>query len=416
LTEITLPLNVSVKLPVSVEIGPTGAYSAIVDLIDPSVDLVAHSIMCTIIAPQPLPAPTYSATINASAPHPGNGVVFVNVPEGTSALHIRVTQKNGTSVALRAKMPDGRTPSTGPGDTSRWFLPSSDLKAFDQTFVDPPPGVWQFWMTHDGGLWPTAFDPAAPRPLKACDFTIRVTAEGLDSNATVAPTHGSGAEVTFTNRFDALKGARMVPVGIGAMREDAPVIRPGFSPVFYDLEIPKGTTKFEADVSSDRTAANLSLFLVRVPDDNVTPLEYQSYELGPGGHKHIELTSPPPGKYKICIDAWGGVPQEGLKLHYSDVIYHPIFGKVVVDDAARDLRVGEIRRANVQFQLDTPPTQGRKLVAQVGLFCEDCTALDPSAYTEALRKASETKWVTSDPSPAAVKPVSIATSTIVLPD
>ena len=69
LREVRLPLNQPVKIPVRVAIGESGAYSAILDLVDTSLELIAHSVMFTIIAAEPLAAENnYVATLTRKVP------------------------------------------------------------------------------------------------------------------------------------------------------------------------------------------------------------------------------------------------------------------------------------------------------------------------------------------------------------
>src|SRR3546814_5003791 len=54
LHEIDLPLGVPVTLPLDIAVGVSGSYSAIVDLVDPQVDLVAGSVPMAVLVADPL--------------------------------------------------------------------------------------------------------------------------------------------------------------------------------------------------------------------------------------------------------------------------------------------------------------------------------------------------------------------------
>jgi hypothetical protein len=414
LSEVKLPLNTPVKIPVSVAVGGSGVYSAILDLVDPTLDLVADSVMCTIIAAQPLTAPTYSTVIEQSAPRPGNGIVFVNVPAGAAALRIHVVQHNGKSVSLRAKMPNGRTPRSGPGDSVAWFLSPSDRKEFDHTFADPLPGVWQFWLTHDSSLPPSSYDPTEPRPALASDFTIQATAVDVSSDIKLSDIKGKNASVIFTSQSTQLNGAKIAPVGVGAMLQDLPTLRPGFRPVSYDVEIPAGTTKFEANVESvSVNSEDLSLALVKIPEDDRSPLSYVAYDISTGSNKHIELSEPNPGRYKIVITSWKNVPDEGVKLRYKDVIYNPRFGGLTVDDQSENLAVGQVKRAVFGWTAGDRPSD-RKLVGELGLFANGFSILDASAWIRARTAARKAGKPMPDYGEIPSVAIPVATSTAVL--
>jgi len=142
--EVSLALNEAVKIPVAIQVGASGSYSAILDLVDPTVGLTVHSVMCTVIVAEPLSARNrFMTTVTRRVPSPGNAFVFADVPSGTSLLRVRLEQYGGKNLHLQVNTPEGIAPREQ--EKAQW-LPLSD-GVNDYTFRKPLSGVWQFDVT-----------------------------------------------------------------------------------------------------------------------------------------------------------------------------------------------------------------------------------------------------------------------------
>src|SRR3546814_17493739 len=80
-SDLTLPLDIAV--------GVSGSYSAIVDLVDPQVDLVAGSVPMAVLVADPLPMDGTPLHYRRPSPRPGNSLFHVEVPPGTTALTVQ---------------------------------------------------------------------------------------------------------------------------------------------------------------------------------------------------------------------------------------------------------------------------------------------------------------------------------------
>src|SRR3546814_17169754 len=80
-SDLTLPLDIAV--------GVSGSYSAIVDLVDPQVDLVAGSVPMAVLVANPLPMDGTPLHYRRPSPRPGNSLFHVEVPPGTTALTVQ---------------------------------------------------------------------------------------------------------------------------------------------------------------------------------------------------------------------------------------------------------------------------------------------------------------------------------------
>src|SRR3546814_9661965 len=80
-----LPLGVPGRLPLDIAVGVLGGYSAIGDLVDAQVDLVAGSVPMAVLVADPLPMDGTPLHYRRPSPRPGNSLFHVEVPPGTTA-------------------------------------------------------------------------------------------------------------------------------------------------------------------------------------------------------------------------------------------------------------------------------------------------------------------------------------------
>jgi hypothetical protein len=396
INRITLPLNQPTRVPVHVQVGESGAYSAIVDLVDPA-NVVAHSVMCTVIAAEPLTRETgYTASVARRAPRPGTGFVFANVPAGATAVHVHVTQKDGKHF-FGVQLPDGRNLSLGQrtpvGDT------------FDISVDRPLAGVWQFWLSAD---IPTSYDPSDASPAPACQFTMQITALGIEPNGDDQTAAHPEMTASFTNKFAPAEDVAVKAIGVGSVRTDEPVLTPGWQPLFYDIDVAAGTSKIEADV--DGGTGDISLMIFRVPGEK-QDAKTVAYDIGPGARKHVEVNNPEAGHYKVCLDLWNAARPGGVRVKYRDIVFHPAFGEARVTDAPRDLKPGETRTVTVDTEVRARPSDARQLVAEVGLFGKGY-----ARTTSSFRELVMQNAAAAQPATITSTPIALSTTLVPLPD
>jgi hypothetical protein len=321
--------------------------------------------------------------------------VYVNVPEGTTALRVEARQIGGRSISLRALTPEGRTPPAGMGKDYLgrsagvlWMLRASSRETYDQTFAAPRPGVWQFWITHDDGLPPRSFDAQETSPATPVNATLRVTALSVEAGAESHADRDGRGTVSFKNRFVDVPNAKVATLGIGSERREQPVLNAGAMPTFFDIEVPAGTQRLSAEVALPTNAgptgsAQVSLGIFYLTGAKDRPVSRISYDTLPGTRKHIDIPNPSPGRYRISLDASGKLPTGGLRVDYRDVLFHPMFGSGTVTDTAATLKPGDRKDAQVQFRIDARPQAPRSLLAEVGLFAQGIGSMEmPPDYSK----------------------------------
>jgi hypothetical protein len=415
ISAVSLSLGKTLNVPVHIRVKESRAYSAILDLVDPDLNVTVHSVLCTVIAAEQLTAGNgFSAEVSRVAPRPGHGFMFVRVPEGANSVRVQVEQHGGRNMTLQALMPTGELPKSGEVTIDdegsaflhSWRLLASDRTRYDQTFVRPAAGVWQFWLSHDNGTVPDAFDPNEPQPVGESTFTMRVTAVGGAPGNIVIAKSQQQATIRFTNRLGPIADAEFEAMGLGEARTDDPIVKPGLSPLLYDVTVPPGTSKLTAEVDGQ---ADISLVIFQVTNTGPKPVNGMAQEIGPGGRKYVVVSSPKPGTYKIVVDAWRGVPSQGLRIHYQDALFHQAFGDVKVQGKAATLASGERLEAEMTWVLRRTPEKGRTSIVEVGIFSPAHVSMR-SNYRELVEagKSYKDQTITSTR-------VAIATQSILLP-
>ncbi|HEY0339495.1 MAG TPA: S8 family serine peptidase, partial [Steroidobacteraceae bacterium] len=385
LTQISLPLNQGVELPVQIRVGAAGSYSAIVDLIDPAADLVALSVMNTVLVGEPLvPAHHYEAKITGLLERPGNAVAWLEVPPGLSALSVQVSRDDGREFYLLGQDPTGRLiPYALYGSVAHEARAAVADGHTAQTIDAPVPGLWQFWFSERNSQIKPAVKRLAAVPWRMEFRGLRVAAQ-----APRAAGEGAPAQVVFSNQGADLGGARITGLGLGSAHEE--VIRFNSRDEAAKqlvIDVPKGTDRLEIEGAVEGPSGRIGLYVYKKPDDpskligDITSLVY--YDGSHESHKRYVLRQPSSGTYIVAIDPLS-VPVGGVRVRYRDVYFHSSFGEVSVSDKPDVLATRATRSASATVAVRARPAGDRVLVASVGLVSAEVGDLRMPRKDEAV--------------------------------
>jgi hypothetical protein len=372
--DVELPLGKAVKIPVDIRVGSSSrSHSAILDLIDPRVDLVAGSVLCTVMVSDPLPADGTVLTYKRAAPRLGVTLFFVDVPKGLAAVTVRLNKGDSQSSSWFAQDPSGRRlPFSAYGSEIDKSPDPSEGRALEQsfTYVDPAPGVWQFSLRNSE---PRAMeqlevveDWATPMPIEVRIKGWRVTSAELAASASAS----EASPFTIGLRSSSASADITVKaVGLGAARVADVTLKPGLNPVFFDVTVDPGSNRLEAQFTAMARDAQVGLYVYKVPEgerreksldgrSDTTALVY--YDPSFETSKRYALDVPAAGRYRIVLDPIR-VPAQGLALAYRDTVYHPLYGSVQVAAA-------ESAPAQATVTVRARPEKSRRLMAEVALF------------------------------------------------
>ena len=364
---VELPLGKAVDVPIDIRTGATsGSSSAILDLIDPGMDLIASSILCTVIVSDALPANGALLSYERHAPRIGNTLFYVDVPPGLSALTVEL-DKDNTQGIWSAQDPTG---SSAPFDLYgsetpfAWDVEAMKAAHRSLTYSNPAPGVWQFVMqlSQPQSLEDlhAVQDWSKPMPLRV---RFRGWAAQAQPPAPLVTDNGHVRTIQLKHRGTDDKNA-IRAVGLGAMRAVQVKLEPGLKPAFFDVVVDPGASRLEVNMAH-AAQAQVGLYVYKLPEGerrektlaggaDFTALMYRnpSHRFD----KEYALVNPPPGRYRIALDPIA-VPAAGLSVSYRDTVYHPVYGSV---------ELGESDQAKVSVRARRE--EGRKLLAEVALF------------------------------------------------
>lgn len=396
--ELSLPLGVPVQLEIAVTAPRLGKASAILDLIDPANELIAHSVLCTVVAAEQLEEGNgYRAVVRGRAERPGNAGVYVNVPPGTSALRIQLRQEHGR-IRLHAQGPDRRV-----DEDWGFAVGYSREKEIDATLRDPLPGIWRLWVDNSAYDYPTYYDVQLPRPAPDCEFELTVIALGAETRQVTAD------RVEFKHLLGTPTDPRLKGGALGEAQTDSFLLQPGLAGRWFELEVPAGSERVIVEMAGpgvSNTSASLLLFQdLKHPSGGWT---LAAYRRTAGLDKRIDFRNPKPGRYKVCIDPWD-LPAGGVDVRYRAAVFHPKFGQVTVSEV---VATGITTRATLASAPAPVPVAGRTKVAAVDLFAAESRADRFLGLNEQPSGNRPTDGLTS----SVEKSVPLATSLIPIPE
>jgi subtilisin family serine protease len=363
--EVELPLGQAVSIAVDVRVGAAGSYSAILDLIDASVQLVAGSVLNTVIVADRLVPDGEGLRYDQGSPRPGSSQFFVEVPSGLASLTVALSKDQGKSW-WAAIDPIGRTLPFRPYGSELFRFDESELTRTDPhfTYANPVPGVWQFVMLN--------VEPGSMADLEAVDWSrpmpLKVHIQGwsgADSKPGVV--RASHAVETTLRATPDVTDAHVEPLGVGAARETSISLSAGLQPTFFDVTVAPGSTSLTVQVEHAHAKARVGLYVFKAPeggrvsstlDSDDTMLMY--YDTSWTQQKRFTLETPPPGRYRIALDPID-VPGERIDVTYREVVHHPVFGVV-------SLKRESNGSTTALVEAHARPADGRRLYAEMGLF------------------------------------------------
>ncbi|MEJ1962160.1 MAG: S8 family serine peptidase [Gammaproteobacteria bacterium] len=372
---VVLPLGQSVSLPVDISVGPSGSYSAIMDLVDSRVNLVAGSVMLTVMVADPLPADGKPLEYKAESPQPGNTLFYVDVPRGLKDMSVFIQKGDGRSLWI-AQDPTGRRM---PFELSRYgsenYKGVNDLvskKELRLDHHDPLPGVWQFWLSN---MVPSKLSDMQAVKNWGKPKPVSVSIRGWDIHSTVTSrklAQKPAAEVVFESNRLAGDPTVVKAVGVGATRVKRVKLVPGLTPTILDVTIEKGTQKFSAQMRRLGAQGRVGLYVFKVPGDEQRKqytligdwTALADYDSSFRPTKNFTLADPVPGEYRVVLDPLD-VPEEGVEVEYQDTIYQSGYGSVTAVDSS-----GASSSTKAMFSATTrgKPPEGRELIGEAGLF------------------------------------------------
>jgi hypothetical protein len=397
--EVALPLNKPVKIPVDIVVTEAGSYSAILNLVDPQVQLIAHSVMATIFVALPLtPENQFKVAISKSSSRQ-RVLTYVSVPTGLSGMMVHFKRGSGLAGSFSAQDPAERVLPYYVFGSEFKPEPASDAGKGEQTqfFDHPAPGVWQFTLQLDG----VGIKQENGEDSPVADYSLEFTGYELEGSPIDLASISKTRTIGFENRSGAELTTEAIGLGMGSERDAVIDLKPGFNAHLSQVDIVDGTKRFEIEMKFDDPSSRVGLYVYKVPTgpgkvfgdpkavSDATGLVYATALIYKDSSnsidKRLSLESPMPGRYIIAVDPIQ-IPVLGLKVHYRDVLIHPTFGEMSCTSSLSTPSLLTSKSAQLDWTIRARPVDDRFLVAECAM---ENPTIGYSALTESKDKPDD---------------------------
>jgi subtilisin family serine protease len=356
-SSIALPLNKPVTLDVTVHPTTSGAYSAVLNVDDPSTAGIDYQTLNTVIA-----ADDFTVGNNYNVIHSGtvgrNQALhfFYKVPAGTPAFKVDFSGPSATPGTGQARFLRFHPYGVGleSNASTSCYNPSAGSCAgspLSRTTTNPQAGVWEVTVEA------RRTSDADPVPFT---LTASILGASVSPNPDVIASATIGVPIarsyTLTNLFGAFTG-RAVGTTLGSAFLATPTIA-NLAQQTYTVNVTAGSTSLRATIGgTSDPAADLDLYVIRNGAVVGQSADGDSEE-------SVTINNPAAGTYTILIDGFA-VPAGTTTYNYVDVFVNPAFGSVSVTDANALRPAGSSWTVPGSVLANAAPDAGRVLLGNV---------------------------------------------------
>lgn len=355
-SEISLPLNVSIDVPILISPKTSGVHSARLDLVSPDGALV-HQVMNTIVAAEQLTAHNkFTVTRSGKNEWPHSQSYFVKVPPGTPALKVDVRIIEGSVMPLLHK-PNGRF----------YYSLARDTATFGYTRYQTG-GTWSRVIANpDAGVWQIVIDNCkfSERPLGTGKAAFTVTAALLgvemkvsDSIRAYARDFNQPTEMRYINSHAPFVGETSTVGLASAFGTDVTFSSDEFKK--FEIDVAPGATRVGATVEQrDVVSGDVDLYLF---DCTAGECKLRDFSAGAGSSEKVAVDSPAAGKWKVIIDPFRNCDRRH-GFYYKDHLLHPVFGRIEVQNQRKPIPHNAVITLPMNLKIDAVPVGPRHLEA-----------------------------------------------------
>ncbi|HCA87188.1 MAG TPA: serine protease [Streptomyces sp.] len=355
--QLRLPLNEPVTVRVEAEPGEAGFHSAVLELDDRRTRGTDKQILASVVAADPLDAPSYAVEKSGTAERNMNTSYFVTVPEGAGTLEVAMAGLTGDSQTRWVAI----NPYGVPADPTSTiycyphYNPANSCDPGKRSYEDPMPGVWEIEVES------RRTSPLLRNPYKV---TATVLGTTFDPAVQTIPEAriGTPAAVEWkaTNDFAAIEGS-LRGGELGSAKNARPAIGEGESQE-TTVVVPDGVSRLDVVIGGAAdTGADLDLSLLR--DGRLIDSDADG-----DSEESVTLIEPEPGTYTIVVDGYA-VPAGTTEYDYRDVYFASSLGEVKVDDSAVvKLGNGASAQVSAEVLVAGAAPEGREFFGEVSLL------------------------------------------------
>ena len=356
-SEITLPLNTTVPITISITPKTNGVHSAILNL-DSTRGAAVYQVLNTVVAAEQLDnRNSFTITRSGQAEWLHSQSYFVNVPAGTSALKVDMKVNDG-NVMPSLTRPNGRFYYLLPSNQSPvLYTRYQNAGSWSRVVSNPDPGVWQITVDNCNVL-----ESGVSR--QRASFQVTASLLGVSFSSPALTDSTSQSEISYTNTHAKFVGG-ITTAALASTYSVSGTIKPG-NPVEYEIDVAPGATSVGATLSADESGlSDLDLYLF---DCTGAQCFLRDFSTGNGSTENVAVDSPAAGKWKVVIDPFH-VPYQGAAYQYRDYFLHPAFGCLDVP-GPKEVEPGAVVTQPVTVNVKAIPVGERYLETMIFVVSE----------------------------------------------
>ncbi|WP_106298375.1 S8 family serine peptidase [Knoellia remsis] len=348
------PLGGTTNIPLKVKATTPGVHSAILEIDDPSTNIVDKRVMLVVVVSQDLKAPTFTVTQSGSVERNLFKRLFVTVPAGTKALQVNLSGiASGSQVRWIAYNPYGNpVESTSSIVCFTNYNNGGGCKPTSRSYSNPIPGVWEL-QVEARRTTPTLNNP----------YSITASAQGVvvdPATQTIASAKVGQAVPVSWKVTNQLAPVTIAPKGgpLGSAVAGRKTIANGELQKFT-VTIPAGASSFVAKIGnpSDK-GADLDLFVRNAAGAIV------AQQADGDSEEAVSIANPAAGTYTVEVDGYS-VPTGSTQYDYLDVFYSAGLGTLTVPSTTTELGTGESTTVNGTLTVASVPESGRQVSGEM---------------------------------------------------
>jgi hypothetical protein len=366
---ITLPLNVPVNLPVTINPATAGDHSAIMNLDSSSAAGIEFQTMNVINAADTFsPANNFSVTKTGTIGRAQQLTHFVRVPANVPALKVDFS---------------GPTAAGGTGQARflRWhpYGLGIDSNAVSNCYQPPQPGsgcttgspTSRTTGAPLAGVWEITVDArrSSDTDFASYNMTASILGATVSPNPDVIPSATIGAPIarsyTITNGFGSFTG-RATGSTFGSANRSTPTIA-ALEQQQFQVTVAPGSSSLRATIGgAGDPAADLDLFVFNCTTG--TCVQAGSNADG-DSEESVTIANPAAGAWVVLVDGFA-VPAGTTTYNYIDVFVNTAFGSVAVTDANASRPAGAEWTVPGSVTVNAAPAPGRVLFGNVRVLTD----------------------------------------------
>ena len=290
---VTLPLDATVTLPVTIAISSFGAHGAILNLHDPATDAIVFRTQATVVASNRIDASTGSVRMTGfvSLMHTNSHYVQVRSEVGGLSIDLEV---------IRGTIRVGILPSHSLFPNYYWHLYPNVARLYTKgrykiVLPNPAAGTWTIEVLNDSALHSADPDVASSG---AAEYAI--TARLLQASLLSVPIDGKSVRVDLRNLGSELREP-VIDASLGILRTHRTAFLPTGLPNTFDITVPEGAGTLALQLRS--TVANDSRMELYLYDCTTGECFSDSLAFPAAPSQTLVVRQPKPGRWVAAVNA-----------------------------------------------------------------------------------------------------------------